>query len=441
MKDSLRIDNGLVWTANSLRPLSVVIQDGRIHALPEANLASQFPVDQVISAPGYWVLPGGIDLHTHISDGAETFLPGSSCAAAGGITTVLDMAPFHACVTEKQLIEKAALAQSECVVDFGLVAGIVIDESDLAHLAELASAGAAYFKVFQPSEPPVSVETLWKAVQAAARTGLRLGLHAEESACLLPVGDSSDPLSFAHSRPAIAETSTVAQLVEMARAAGAPVHVCHVSCGRTADLVAWGKAQGVDITCEVPAQYLVLDENAFSIYGSRVKTTPPLRPCADTEQLWQALSDGVIDAIACDHYTESLTPLPLEPQYIPSSAAGIAGLEVSLPLMMDAVLNGKLSLKRFVEATAITPARLAGISAKGRIAVGMDADFAIWDPQISWQVSPHGDFSRLATTPFNGWMLKGRLCQTWLRGGLVWNGDQICVPAGYGRWKNSKKGE
>ena len=430
----------MVWTANSLRPLSLVIKNGRILATPEPKLASQFPVEQVIDAKGLWILPGGVDLHVHISDGAETFFPGSCCAAAGGITTVLDMAPFHACVTQQQLLAKSVFARASCVVDFGLVAGIVVDNNDLSHLEELAHAGAAYFKVFQPADPPVSVETLWKAVQFAARTGMRLGLHAEETACLLPFENPLDPLSFPHSRPAVAETSAVAQLIEMASAAGAPVHVCHLSCGRTADLVASGKSRGVDVTCEVAAHYLTLDETAFSVYGALVKTTPPLRTRTDVEQLWQALSEGVIDAIACDHFTASLAPPPADPLSVPSSAAGIAGLEVSLPLVMDAVLNGRFSLRRFVEATAEAPAKLAGIShEKGRLACDMDADFVLWDPEENWTISPGGEFSRLETTPFNGWQLKGRIRQTWVRGQLVWNGKEICTPAGYGRWKKPKR--
>ena len=442
MDGSCRVDNGVIWTADSLRPLSLVLENGRILATPEPQFASQYPVEKVIDAKGLWILPGGVDLHVHISDGLETFLRGSCCAAAGGITTVLDMAPFHACVSPQQLIKKSESAQASCVVDFGLIAGIVVENDDLVHLQKLGRAGAAYFKVFQPAEPPVSAETLWKSVQAAARTGLRLGLHAEEPACLFPVGNSHDPLSFPRSRPQVAETSAVAQMLEMARAAGAPVHVCHVSCGRTADLVAWGKAHAVDITCEVPAHYLVLDETDFSMYGARVKTTPPLRTRTDTEQLWQALSNGVIDAIASDHYTESAAPLLTDPELIPGAPAGIAGLEVSLPLIMDAVQKGRLNLKRFVEASAEVPARLAGLShRKGRLEVGMDADFVLWDPEEAWNVSPLGEFSRIETTPFNGWQLKGRIQQTWVRGQQVWDGREIRVPAGYGRWQKSKRGE
>lgn len=438
----IRIDNALVWSKGELRSLSIVIEGSKIAALVDPGYAQAIVADQVIDAGGLWILPGGVDLHVHISDGIESFYPGSCCAAAGGITTVLDMAPFHTCVSVDQLRQKALAAGIRCVVDFGLVAGIVIENRDLQYMADLACAGAAYCKVFQPSRPPVTTETLWKSVQTAAHTGLRMALHAEDTAFLQAALDENDPLSFPRSRPPVAETSVVARLVEMARCAGAPVHICHISTGRTAELVAWGKAHGVDITCEVPPQYLLLDESAFAVYGARVKTTPPLRSKADCDQLWQALSEGVIDAIACDHYLASLIPPSDQPQAIPGAAAGIAGLELSLPLVMDAVLEGRLNLKRFVEAAVETPAVLAGISdRKGFLIPGMDADLTMWDPQAHWEVMRHAEFSRVSTTPFVAWNLRGRLVQTWVRGEPVWDGKTIQKNPGFGQWVISRRGD
>jgi dihydroorotase-like cyclic amidohydrolase len=157
--------------------------------------------------------------------------------------------------------------------------------------------------------------------------------------------------------------------------------------------------------------------------------------------LWQALAEGVIDAIASDHYTECLTPLPVDPAFIPAAAAGIAGLEVSLRLIMDQVLKGRLSLERFVDVTAQKPAQIAGLSdRKGLLEKGMHADFVIWDPKSTWTVAPLGNFSRIDTTPFVDWRLQGIIRETWVRGQLIWNGEKICVPAGYGDWAKSSKG-
>ncbi len=430
----IRIDNARVWTGEGLQQLSIAVNGERIAALIQPTDAQGFAVDEVVDASGLWILPGGIDMHVHISEADETFQRGSCCAASGGITTVFDMAPFHACITVDQLEQKTAAVEAESVIDVGLIGGIVIENSDLDHMDDLAAAGTAFFKVFQPAEPPVCTETIWKAVQTAARTGMRLVLHAEDPSYLLPLGDPRDPLSFPHSRPAVAETSVVAQVIDMARAAGAPIHICHISTGRTAELVAWGKSHGVDVTCETTPHYLLLNETDFSVLGSRVKTTPPLRTKEDCEELWQALECGTIDALISDHYTESSEPLPVHAEFIPDAAAGIAGLEVSLPLIIHEVLGGRLSLQRFVEITAATPARLAGISTmKGSILPGMDADLAFWDPEASWFVAPSTGFSRIHTTPFAGRILNGVITQTWVRGRQVWDGRKIQAAPGFGR--------
>ena len=430
-----RIDNSQVWADGVLHPLSVLIENGRVAALPAPDAAARVAADHVVDADGLWVLPGGVDLHVHVSDGAETFGPGTRCAAAGGITTLLDMAPFHGCVTPEQFREKVARAEAECVTDFGLIAGIVVSPEDLSALDELARLGAAYFKVFMPAKPPVTAGLLWAAVQTAARTGLRLGLHAEETGCFPHEINWRDPLGFAQSRPIVAESSATAQVLEMARAAGAPVHICHVSAGRTAELIATAKAQGVDVTAEVPPHFLLLDEGEFTRQGPRVKTTPPLRTRADTEALWEALADGTLDALACDHFLGCLEPASSDPSEMRDAPAGIAGLELSLPLIFSTgVREGRLSLQRFVEATAERPAAIAGLSPrKGRLAVGADADFVFIDPDAEWVVASQGDFSRAETTPFAGWRLRGRVRRTMVRGRTVWDGEHITGEAGWGR--------
>ncbi len=456
-----RIDNGQVWTHGALRQASVLIEDEHIAALLALDAAPRTEADHVIDAKGLWILPGGIDMHVHVSDGAETFGPGTRCAAAGGITTILDMAPFHGCVTVDQFRAKVAQAETECVVDFGLVAGIVVSLNDLPALGELAHLGAVYFKVFMPATPPVTARELWPAVQTAARTGLRLGLHAEETGCLLSEIDWSDPLGFSRSRPAAAEIVATAQVLEMARAAGAPVHICHVSAKRTAELIAAAKAQGVDVTAEIPPHFLLLDESEFSRHGPRVKTTPPLRTRADTEAMWEALADGTLDALACDHFVGSPSDLPAtggrlgadgprqgttsssvsyDPDEMRAAAAGIGGLELSLPLIFSAgVREARLSLKRFVEVTAERPAEINGLSPrKGHITVGADADLVLIDPEATWTVDSQGEFSQAETTPFAGWRLRGRVKQTLVRGRTIWDGERITAEAGWGQYVASQ---
>jgi dihydroorotase (multifunctional complex type) len=436
-----RIDHGQVWVHGELRPASLLLRGERIAGLLAAGEPFGETPDTRLEAAGLWVLPGGVDLHVHLSDGAESFALGSRCAAKGGVTTVMDMAPFHGCVSPKQFHQKVHAAEAACVVDFGLVAGIVVTEQDLRHLDDLARLGAAYFKVFMPGDPPVGPGLLWRSVQAAARTGLRLGVHAEEPGCLEDQVDWSHPLGFARSRPRVAESSAATLVLEMAAAAGAPVHICHVSARQTAELIAAAKARGTDVTAEVTPHFLLLEEGAFAREGARVKTTPPLRTSADNQALFEALQEGVIDALASDHFLGSAKPPPREPAGMQQASAGIAGLELSLPLLFShGVMRRRLDLRRFVEVSAQAPARIAGLAdRKGEIAVGMDADLNFINPQASWVVAPQGGFSRSAGLPYLGWEMHGQLVRTMVRGRTVWDGAGITVEDGWGRHQPSSR--
>lgn len=430
------IANGQVWSDGALRALNILIDaQGKIAALESSNAPNALTqgVDQTIDATGLLVLPGGVDLHVHIQDGAETFPFGTRAAAAGGLTTVVDIAPFHVCCTVAGYQARIQQGARDSVSDFGLSGGIAVVPDDLREMQAIQELGAAYFKVFMPSEPPVNTAFLWECVQTAARTGLRMALHAEEVSCLDPNVNWDDPLGFAHARPAVAETSAAAQALEMARAAGAPIHICHISAGRTAELVDAYRSHGTDVTAETTPHFLLFDESEFLRQGARVKTTPPLRTRADCEMLWNALREGVIDAVACDHWLGELPPRDGALVSMKDKEAGIAGLEVSFPVMYDAaVQGGRLSLERFVQVMASRPAEIAGYSNKGKLAVGADADLVLLDPQAEWVVADLGDFSRIYTTPYVGRRLRGRIRRTLVRGKMVWDGTNITAKSGWG---------
>lgn len=434
MERIVRIIRGSAWIGRGLRQVSIPVgSDGRIAAILDSE--ATLPVSQTLEAGKSLILPGGIDMHAHTQDGAESFYPGTCAAAAGGITTVVDMPPFHACVTRAGCEARRQQAEAECVTDFALGGGIVVTLEDLAELDQVARFGAPYFKVFMPSEPPVDTRLLWASVQAAARTGLRLALHAEETACLEPSVNWEDPLGFPHSRPVVAETSATAQVLEMVRAAGAPVHICHVSAGRTTELIDTYRCWGVDVTSETTPHFLIFDESEFERQGTRVKTTPPLRTRVDADILWQGLAAGILDAVVSDHYLGELPQAGRPPLSMQQTEAGIAGLELSLPLLYDAgVAGGRLSLERFVEVTSRRPAEILGLAdRKGSLAAGMDADLVLFDPQATWQVVPRTPFSRLAESPYEGRTLKGAVRATLVRGNTVWDGDAIRVERGWGR--------
>ena len=430
------ITNGKVWLDGGLQDVDLLINaSGQIaNILPRQAENGQSP-DKIIDAHHNLVLPGGIDAHAHIQDGAETFHPGSCAAAAGGITTVVDMPPFHACTTPGGLKQRMTLASQECVTDFSTHGGIVIEMEDLRQMDGVAAVGAAGFKVFMPAAPPVSREVLWASVQTAAKTGLRLVIHAEESACLEQAVNWSDPMGFAHARPPVAENAAAALVLEMAHAAGAPVHICHVSSGRTAHLIDRYRSGGTDVTAETTPHFLIFCKEDFNKFGARLKTTPPLRDKADNEILWQALADGVVDMVVSDHF---LGELPQAQQNVSfeDKGPGIAGLEVSLPLLYHhAVHQGRLTMSRFVEVMAERPAEIFGFEwCKGKLNTGMDADLVIIDPDQDQAVSVCGDFSRASTLPYEGWQLTGMVKHTLVRGIEVWNGNSIVNKQGSGHF-------
>ena len=430
------VTNGKVWIDGGLREATILIDPaGKISELLTPEQAAERTADEVIDAAGACVLPGGIDMHAHLQDGGETFFQGTCAAAAGGVTTVVDMPPYHACTDLKGCLRRKELAGRECVIDYCLGGGIVVSWDDLNSLDEVAAFGAPYFKVFMPADPPVDTALLWACVQAAARTGLRLALHAEEAAIINPIVDWESPLGFPRARPAVAETSAVAQVLEMACAAGAPVHICHVSLGRTADLIDAYRGWGTDVTAETTPHYLLLDEDEFLGQAARVKTTPPLRSRENCELLWQALAGGVIDALVSDHYLGELPQPGEHHRSLQEVEAGIAGLELSLPLLYHAgVLAGRLSLERFVQVTAVRPGQILCISnRKGAIQPGLDADL-VFLKMNPWKISPLGPFSRIAATPYLDWELSCRVGRTLLRGETVWDGASILAQRGYGQF-------
>jgi len=427
------VKNGRVWTENAFRDVDVLISDGKITAIQNPGTVPNDFEGEVIAADGLLVMPGAIDIHAHIQDGAETFYQGSCSAAKGGVTTVVDMPPFSTVIDRKTFENRKEWGERECVIDFGLTGGIVTRMTDLDHLQELAEAGVAQFKIFMLMKPPT--ELLWAAVQKAAQTGLRLTVHMEEPACLGEV-DWDDPLGFVKANPPAAEHVAVAQVLEMAHAAGAPVHVCHVSSGRTVELIQMHKTCGTQVTAETAPQYLLLNVEEYLEQGDRVIATPVLRKREDSEMLWHGLQTGIIDCMITDHFLGAL-PDPGKPRpALKDAEPGIAGLEVFYPLMLNVVLNeGWLSMDRLVDVMSSRPAALMGIDdRKGRIAVGMDADLVFFDAGAAWKIADLGVDSRISTLPYEGWEMGVFNRRTMVRGNTVWNGRTILAEKGWGNY-------
>ncbi len=392
----------------------LLLVDGRIGAI--APVVAPGRDDTVIDAGGLLVLPGLVDAHVHLQEPGRTewegWATGSSAAAAGGVTTVVDMPidSYPPTTTAEAVRAKVAAARASSVVDFALWGGLT--PLDLGSLDEMATAGVVGYKCFlSPTGwddfPPADAETLDAGFAAAARLGLPVAVHAEDPASF----DLRPGLAPSAARPERSEVVAVRQACEAARRHHARVHIVHVS-----SAAAVREARRYDLaTTETCPHYLLLEESELGIDSALTTCCPPIRDTANRDTLWQLLTGDAIDWIASDH-----SPCTPALKAGPSPFAGIAGLQATLPLLLAA---DRLDVRAIVElmTAAADSLRLAG---KGRLAVGMDADVVLFDPD--WSGTLTAEELRIRNprlSPFVGRELRGRVIRTLVRGKTAFDLD------------------
>lgn len=425
----LVVRNGTVVTPQGRLDADVGIAGGRIAALCErgVTVSSRAQID----ATGLVVLPGAIDCHVHFRDPGfthkEDFATGTQAAAAGGVTTVIDM-PNTDPVTEsaETVSAKQKIAESKAVVDFGLY-GLITGQG-LEEIPRMAAAGVVGFKVFMarsvsPIRCPDDGQFL-AACRAAAAVGLRIGVHAENSAlldwhaCRLQAAGRTDASAHYEARPNIAEREAIERAILLAAEGGCSLHIFHMSSREGVEAVRRARQRGQDVSAETCPHYLLLDHTMVETLGSVLKMNPPVRTPFDQRALWEGLLDGTIGAIATDHspHTEEEKTRP----NIWEAVAGFTGVETSMPLLLTEVNRGRLSLSQYVRVAAENPARIWGLyPRKGVIQVGSDADLAIVDMTMEGIVTSDDLHSRTRVTPFSGYHVRGRPLHTIVRGQVV----------------------
>jgi dihydropyrimidinase len=398
---SLVVAGGRVVRPDGVTAADVRIVDGRIHGVGH-ELAQ--PGDEVLDATGLMVLPGAIDVHTHVRLPSEAqpdrFRRDMAAAAAGGTTTVLTFNNPGTGISEAGarsllagLAEFRARTEGESPIDFGLNAVVTGQQPDARdELPQLIADGVPTFKAFMVYDFALPPDELEPMLRTAARAGGMLQLHCEEPSIIDPLvahalarGDVG-PRHHAACRPAEAEARATRRAIEVARRAEAPLYIVHLSCAAALEAVAEAKARGEPIHAETCPHYLTFTDDLYedpddSQVIKRV-ISPPLRDRADVEALWQGLRDGVLDVVGSDHVpdrldTEKRVPAPPFPEI----SNGAPGIETLLSVVYsEGVVSGRIALERLVEVLAEAPARLFGLPSKGRIEVGRDADLVIWDP-------------------------------------------------------------
>lgn len=439
----LVVQGDVVTPQGVLHGGQVAVSAGRIAAL--AGAEPPLPARRRVDARGRWVLPGAIDAHVHcLSVVAEGFVHSGEAAAAGGITTIIDM-PYDSpsgCTSAEALAAKIDRVRREAVVDMALLATIK-KVGGIDQIAPMADLGAVGFKLslFESDPqrfPRIPDFELVPALAEIARTGLRVGVHAENGEIIdhmigeYRAAGREYPLAHAETRPWVSETEAILKALEFAHYTGAAMHIFHVSLARGIELVDWYRQQGDPCSAETCIHYLVFDQSALERLGARVKINPPLRPAADVAGLWEQLAAGKIDIVTSDH-----APWPGEKKASPGifgNASGAPGLETLLPLLYsEGVARGRIGIERLAYALAEGPARLFRLfPRKGQIAVGADADLVILDPHGSWRIDEAKLRSTARWSPYHGMELQGRITATFVRGRPVYDGENVHATPGDG---------
>ncbi len=441
----LVIRGGSVVLPTGQRPLDIAVTNGIISAIGSEVRDGA----EVIDATDLVVLPGVVDAHVHFNEPGradwEGWEAGTRGAAAGGVTTVLEM-PLNAhppTTTPAAFDQKLAVASQKALVDFGLWGGLV--PNNLDNLQILHQRGVVGFKAFMSHSgiddfPRVPDGVLAVGLKVAARLGAIVGVHAESQELLDRGAAQPDPsrLSWCRARPPAAEVEAIRRLLVGMRGAGKGVraHVVHVSCAEGLAEVDAARNKGVSITAETCPHYLAFTEEDFERIGPPLKCAPPIRDAATRDALWREVLAGRVDLIASDH-----SPCPAADKQkgehdIWQAWGGVAGIQTTLPLLItEGVHERGLSFERLAHLTATSPAQLFGLyPRKGAIAVGADADFALVQPEQPMVLEPRWLQTRSGVSPYLGREFLGMVVRTIVRGRTVSLNGEVVGQPGWGQF-------
>jgi allantoinase len=428
----------------AVAPASVHVRQGRIAAVAAFD---EIPTDcQIVEAgKDSIVMPGLVDTHVHVNEPGRTewegFTTATRAAAAGGVTTIVDM-PLNcipATTTSESLKAKLAATKGKLWVDVGFWGGVVPGNTD--ELSKLWDAGVVGFKCFLiPSGvdefPNVAESDLRRAMPELARLGATLIVHAElpgpiASACCASseAGAESDARAyetFLQTRPREAENQAVKLMIRLSRETGCRIHIVHHSSADALGMLRAAKASGANITVETCPHYLHFAAEDIADGTTEFKCCPPIRERENREQLWNALLDGTIDMVVSDH-----SPCPPEMKLkeqgdFLKAWGGISSLQLRLPIMWTEASARGFELTQLAEWLCAAPARQVGLARrKGSIDVGCDADLVIWDPDREVRVKPEMIHHRHKLTPYAGEALHGVVEKTFLRGQMVYDDGEF----------------
>ena len=405
---------------------AVGVRDGRIVAIApyDADLAAERHVEL---ADDEVLLPGLVDSHVHVNDPGRTewegFTSATRAAAAGGVTTIIDM-PLNSIPPTCDLpaLElKRKTAQPQAYVDIGFWGGAI--PGNVPELRPLHEAGVFGFKCFLLHSgvdefPPLDQSQLEDAMAEISEFDGLLIVHAEDAHRIdqAPPPDGASYPAFLRSRPRVAENAAVVEVIELARRSGCRVHILHVSSAEVLPIIARARDTGVRITAETCPHYLTFTAEDIPDGATQYKCCPPIREAANRELLWEGLRDGTIDMIVSDHSPSTIDLKHLDTGDFGTAWGGIASLQLGLPAVWTEGRRRGFPLTDVARWMSAAPAAQVGLKSKGRIEVGYDADFCVLAPDDTFVVDAKSLQHKNAITPYDGRTLDGVVRSTWLRG-------------------------
>jgi dihydropyrimidinase len=432
---STLVAGGTVVTAADVVRADVLVDGEQIAAI---GAIPQNVADQIIDASQRYVIPGGVDAHTHMEletpggVSSDDFATGTAAAAWGGTTTVIDYAGHERGESLLAGLERwQAKADGKTHIDYGLHMMVKeVNDRVLADMGRLVSAGVTSVKLFMayPGVYMVDDGALLRAFSHAAGLGILVAVHAENGPAIevliarhLAAG-KTEPIHHALSRPPELEGEATHRAITLAALSGAPLYVAHLSAAQPLSAVRTAREQGQRVFAETCPQYLFLSEGDLrrpGIDGATYVCSPPLRPAWHRDALWRGLRGGDLDAVATDHCPFTLAQKKQGTGDFTKIPNGLPGVEDRLTLVYQGVADGRLSLNRWVDVVATTPAKLFGLyPRKGTLAPGGDADLVIFDPDARRTITAAGhhmnvDYSCYEGMPVHGWpevvMQRGRV--------------------------------
>jgi dihydropyrimidinase len=440
-----------VVTAGSSAECDLGISDGRV-----SQIGGRPRGRAEIDATGALVLPGGIDMHVHLSSPeppepgvpawVDDFRAGSRAAIAGGVTTIGNMTfPADGESMHQALARDLSAAAGSAAVDYVLHPVMINPSSQTAaELPLLAAQGHLSLKLFMVSEEfEANAAELIAAVHTAGQHGMLTLVHCEDGALLQFAGGQliaagrGGLANFAASRPVLAERAAVERAVAICEATGAPIYIVHLSSRAALDSARGGQARGLPVYVETRPLYLYLTSEALSErQGAKYIGAPPLREPDDVAAIWAGLADGSIHALGSDHAPWTLADKLDGSQDVTTARQGVADLETMMPMLYSAgVRTGRISPHRFVSLTSTNPARLFGLyPRKGTIAVGSDADLVVLDPQLRRTIDGRSMQSNAGYSVYDGQEVHGWPRFTISRGDIALADGQVLAEPGRGQW-------